>query len=517
MKTFLGSLFVALVAAAFAYQLSKKAPDVRYSLSERIPVTFATADEVPSESVQRLEIRNVGNEEARDVQVKLSARVTWFKLLKHSEKSAPIVFSNRVPFELVYPSLPPEASFVIIFRSTGSVQNAAVSVRHSAGLATEALTKTPSTWPGWIIWFIIVLNLATSAHSLLVSQRDRADSRLASKKLSEVFEAKKPIFVSRSTWKAAVKNAVMKRIDQTSDTDEALERSAATLVLNLTKPGQVDQILWGEMVASAAKTYERSLKQLPKLSWLPLESLYSLKKPSSLSETVWLEFQKEIRKRHVAEVTPHAWDHDNIRKLLRSAPIQLQGTQEGSKLHDYLQGEHARLLSERMIGTTDPLSRLDEADLSLLDQKRRAKVVTLAYDIQLTQYSKSLLWARADAVLGLAKPEWLEDADFAVIKRVAQMEKDASTARNEATQMQTAALRERAEISALKERLEWQLQTIHNVLTDPSAADRVEEYHDRFAPGNLANLKRLAQASRRDEPADRRPRSNRRSPSNPRR
>ena len=350
MKKFVGSLFVALFAAAFAYQLSRKAPDVRYTLSERIPVTFSTSDdELPAESVQRLEVRNVGNDEAREVQVKLNARVTWHKLLKHSETSAPVVFANRVPFELVYPSLPPEASIVVIFRSTGSVQNTAVSVHHSAGRATEALARTGTSWGSWIMWFAILVNLFASVLTVFTDQRSRADRRLAYKKLSDVLGAKKPLLVNDGTWRSSLRAALVKLVEQPSDTVEALKRSDASLILNLAQPPQVDAILWAEVQAAASRTYERSFKQLIKAPLSSVQSLYTLQKPAGVSQAVWRDLQDDVRKRHVAEITPRAWDQTAIRLLLRAAPPELEGTDEWTKLHQHLQDEHSRLLAERFI------------------------------------------------------------------------------------------------------------------------------------------------------------------------
>jgi hypothetical protein len=52
-----------------------------------------------------------------------------------------------------------------------------------------------------------------------------------------------------------------------------------------------------------------------------------------------------------------------------------------------------------------------------------------------------------------------------------------------------------SELKTKREKVERQLQLIHNVLADPSAIDRVEDHDDTFARGNLDNLKRLAQAA----------------------
>ncbi len=51
-----------------------------------------------------------------------------------------------------------------------------------------------------------------------------------------------------------------------------------------------------------------------------------------------------------------------------------------------------------------------------------------------------------------------------------------------------------SEVEAKREKVERQLRLIHDVLTDPSAIDRVEEYDGTFAKGNLENLARLARA-----------------------
>jgi hypothetical protein len=52
-----------------------------------------------------------------------------------------------------------------------------------------------------------------------------------------------------------------------------------------------------------------------------------------------------------------------------------------------------------------------------------------------------------------------------------------------------------SELRAKREKVERQLQLIHDALTDPGAIARVEDYDDTFAKGNLDNLKKLAQAA----------------------
>ncbi|HLK17735.1 MAG TPA: hypothetical protein VKT81_02230 [Bryobacteraceae bacterium] len=44
----------------------------------------------------------------------------------------------------------------------------------------------------------------------------------------------------------------------------------------------------------------------------------------------------------------------------------------------------------------------------------------------------------------------------------------------------------------IKAKVVRQLEVINDFISDPGVLDRIEEYEELFAPGNLANLKTLA-------------------------
>jgi hypothetical protein len=100
MKSFVAFLIIALAAAYYTYYLNRSSPDIRYALSDRIPVSFLGPNEKLSENVQQLEVKNIGTTEAKKIQIKINGEVTSYKIEKASETDNPQVFNQGRSFEL---------------------------------------------------------------------------------------------------------------------------------------------------------------------------------------------------------------------------------------------------------------------------------------------------------------------------------------------------------------------------------------------------------------------------------
>ncbi len=95
----LGGLVVVLIPVYLTYYLNRNIADIRYTLSERIPVNFTNLDEKPSSGVQQLDVRNIGSAEAKKVVIKISGEVTTYRLEKASEVDEVKVFTRLLCFK----------------------------------------------------------------------------------------------------------------------------------------------------------------------------------------------------------------------------------------------------------------------------------------------------------------------------------------------------------------------------------------------------------------------------------
>jgi hypothetical protein len=490
-KTIIGTLVASIAAALVTYALTKKAPDVRYSLSDRIPVTFTNQDEVPSESVQQLEVRNVGNEEAHDIQVRINSHITLVKLIKHSERVAPAVYVDRIPFELVYPSLPPDASFAIVFKSAQPVPNSIVTVRHAGGMAKEALAPSNTAWTTIFVWAVVAFNIIMTILSFGDSIESRLRRRLDYKPISGIIVSRKPWYASVARWETALREALIGKVKEYSGylTVDSLSKSNASVILDLTRPDRLSDAAWTEVAAAASTAYQDAFRRTIKSAGSKIEGIYSIAKPASLTQATWRELQQEARQYHATEITPPAWDRTKILDLLRNPPQALADSDEWSNLSGFLQKELLRLLTHDIIGSPDPIKKLSETELALLKKSDRSEIQQMAYQLQLARYGETIARWGTDEIVANGRPSWMKDADFKVFNDLSRLEQRAEKCIADAEAAKTAAVEEYEKEKGLRQRIEWQLAAIQDVLNDPNAADRVESYADQFAPGNLANLK----------------------------
>ncbi|MCX5758669.1 MAG: hypothetical protein NTU83_09230, partial [Candidatus Hydrogenedentes bacterium] len=69
---------------------------------------------------------------------------------------------------------------------------------------------------------------------------------------------------------------------------------------------------------------------------------------------------------------------------------------------------------------------------------------------------------------------------------------DLETTEREVSDLKVSLVRTSEETAALRQKVTLQLDIIHRILCDPSEALRIEEHSNPFAPGNFANLRRVA-------------------------
>jgi len=135
----IGTVAITLLPVLATWYISRSAPDVRYTLLERIPVSAGSAQS-PVETVQQLQVRNSGSAKAERIIVRVNEPVKLDNVSKYAESDQIKVVSTERSFQLEYPELPPDGRFSLVLRSLGSgINTGNLDISHSAGKATEAL------------------------------------------------------------------------------------------------------------------------------------------------------------------------------------------------------------------------------------------------------------------------------------------------------------------------------------------------------------------------------------------
>ena len=199
MRAFVLPITIGVILAAFGWWLNQDRYDIRYTLSEKIPLSFGSGQQ---ETVQQLEVKNLSNKEVTRVQVKLPPRVTQHEIVKNSQADTADVFTSPDSFELLYAALPPQGSFRLVFKTTGvGVSKHEVQVRHSRGSAQEALADSSlqliSTWmnAGFFLFYVCVILIQFRNFSIDDWRRN------AEYESEKVLRASKPIYIPRDRWK----------------------------------------------------------------------------------------------------------------------------------------------------------------------------------------------------------------------------------------------------------------------------------------------------------------------------
>ncbi|WP_169007774.1 hypothetical protein [Faecalispora jeddahensis] len=141
------TLIITLIGAYFAFYISRSTVDLKYTLSERIVIN------TQGESVQQLEIKNLGNASAEKIVINLIGDIKTHSITKNVENDEVQEFSKTDGLQIVYPELPPQSSIKIALTSTGR-DGSKVSISHSKGVASEALSSSSPSIIGIILAII---------------------------------------------------------------------------------------------------------------------------------------------------------------------------------------------------------------------------------------------------------------------------------------------------------------------------------------------------------------------------
>lgn len=218
-STIIGSfitLIVTLIGAYFAFYLSRSTVDLKYTLSERIVIN------TQGESVQQLEIKNLGNTSAEKIVINLVGDIKTHSIIKNVENDIVQEFSTPDGLQIIYPDLPPQSSIKIALTSFER-DGCKVSINHNKGSAKEALSSSSSSSKNTIsnvllytmLVFYIWINIKNTLLSIWLGY---AVSKYSFDKVLKRFSP--PVFLKKK-WQdireLALRSALLKIINEADD------------------------------------------------------------------------------------------------------------------------------------------------------------------------------------------------------------------------------------------------------------------------------------------------------------
>jgi hypothetical protein len=546
---FLGTLIIAVVGVILTYFLNLNKPDVRYTLSEEIPLSFSTSSDAENENVQQLEIRNVGSAVAEKIVVKIAGDITKYKILKYISSDEVEDFIDQQSAEFVYPALPPQSGFKIIFTSTKVINPSDLNISHSIGRAVNALAVSNRS-SAYITWGIFILliggYLIWIFNALRASSFDLRRSEIKWKKIDQALESTKPWYVTDSKWVTTHVELIRELLKEEYVQQEKIAYCASYGLLHLGKPSHFSEPDWKELNDLAISCLKDHLsKSINSYSESSILSVLRLSKPERFPKDDWDAIQTKTNEKYIERNTENLIRKANMVGLLYREKPEAVPDNTWQTIRDFCRNRYYNELILDINIKKEPRSVIEENDLDILDTNQKTKLEEVVQ--QISKYKdylaimESLLrgneipyekpatlddweWDRIINIEGLIartndhsaimkdlfngnelpteKPitltdwEWNEILKFETL--IAQT-KVIETEKQELKQQELELIKEESEManeqttcSQLKSKVLKQLEYIHNVLNDPSTIERIESYDDTFSSGNWSNLKRIA-------------------------
>jgi hypothetical protein len=305
-------------------------------------------------------------------------------------------------------------------------------------------------------------------------------------------------------------------------------------LLNSGKPKNLPDDIWAKAVPGLINQYILRMIAVAQSAskWSDpgtIRKLLAVPKPIMVFDEKWNELQKDLGARYRTAVIARVLSrpYSSPADAFDSIQIAELDKSELDETRDWLRALYYAFLARETSRGLSPVEAINKADLKHLSPDDADALRAFAYQRQM-KYVRDVCtpWA-ADQFLSASKPAFMSDDDYdrltklakavkkadegerrysALIANVRLLLKGATLASNPPPEISpdewTNLKRiqqdfvQQNELAVLKARVLRQLDVINVFMNDPSVIDRIEEYETVFAPGNLSNLRRLAQQLR---------------------
>lgn len=421
-------IIVPILAVFLAYQLNKKVPDVRYTLSRGIPITFqrgTTYAEQGAVSAQELVVKNIGNAKAENIQIKIKGKLEKYELSKNFASDVPKVISDNTGFSLLYNELPPKGSFTLIFSFIGpGISQDDISISDQNGLCKQALAQdTFSIWKSTIsaLFTLVYIVLAIGFLSSLFA--DRWKSTIQYQPYNQVVTRKKPFYVSEDIWNEALVGLLKKKIIDEYFNDK-MDESLCYKILTSPKPDTLAEHIWLSLVDTSAKELESMFsRKWEYTSGDYILNLLKIAKPLNFPQNRWDEIHEKLSEKYVAskKVFISFSTIRSITKELAQQKPEAVSQKAWLTYLTYLKTEYKHLFLAELNYATNPIVYLEDANIDLLplSQDEQKELRNAVYEAMLEQTKDDLDQMTAKNILESPKPTWIKAEDYQPLKDMA--------------------------------------------------------------------------------------------------
>ena len=411
---------LAITAATIfgTYYYNRTVPDVRYTLSEPIPISFLSPNGNP-ESIQQLEIKNVGNLKSERVRVKITGHIRAYKLDPYSQEDKPNVFSEGSNFEIAYPELPPQGGFTVTVKAEGfTVNSSNLMIGDSTGPSRAALSKESSS--GSFSWIFVAINLISAMVYWIVTAWKIKELNLDVAPMTALLRMRRPWYLTQKRWSKLFVGAITYKLER--DYAHHAETSNSYQLLNTNRPKDLDESDWEEITAKASTKFKGVYDEGLRRSVMTSEVLrvMEMEKPRHLSETDWCGLLARSAKEFEKRATYLMFDGIELQGKLKSERPEAIDEETWARVKIYWRRELLAVLERSLSTVPKPTAFLSDYDLSVLDENSRLKLVTKAFEEEFGSYKSLTTTDEAKRFIETPKPDDIDEKRYLDLKQRAE-------------------------------------------------------------------------------------------------
>lgn len=537
-------ILVTIIAGVIVYSLTAPKPNIRYSLSGPISVNVSNA----IGNVQQLDIKNFGDAEGKDINIKINGKNISYELIKYSSSDSEQIYKYDRQLEIMYPKLPPEAQISIILKTQEPISIKDISIYNSNGKAKEILSKSNNFLLDYIIIILgyIIMTLYFGRLTAISSLESKVRYRP-----NDILSSKMPFYISEEKWKSirdeAIENKVIKDFTAFYDYPRlAIENDNNYKFLSSEKPDYLNNNEWKILLKKSNALFNVFLdyRLSEENNYEKVFNFLLIQKPKYYNQIQWNDFIKRCNDKYISlkkdKLFRYSSSSDNYVKEIKS--------EKPSEINQEIWDEYINriisycitILHFEIITQSNPIEYLENIGLDYTTLDGRI-LMNKAYKIQLSKITPIKTAEQANKFINQPKPKWMQQLDYTSIldeaKSLLRVEQEKSTYLalinickslikfeelptnrpdnidedtwnrlydiDSKLKAETQELKNKAEkleirekqiegTEKLRDKVLKQLSVINEFLNDQTVLNRIEEYEDIFASGNLANLRKIA-------------------------
>lgn len=416
---------ITLVTTVVLFNIGNEKPDLVYTVSGNIPMN--TSDDSRDSNIQQVEVKNIGNQAANNIQIVIDGEIIDSKVIKDSEADKVTIYPDK--FELVYTELPPEGNFKLIIESTlNGLNENILTVKSENGLARNGLEDKENplllliiTAISFLVYFTI---MAYSIRDMLINQKVKRIALRAYESMDYIYK-KKPFYIKENDWKDIVKTFIQVKLKEDISTKYTIsaEKLNCIFILKSDRPLCLSEGDWTEIKREAKETLFLKIDYAAFIQSYSndrltefLTSIYDYK--ISFSETLNLELSKELSSSYLKNRKNKFFIYTkDINNELTKPKPKFVIAEDWEEYQSFLGNlQYMYILEEIYKSYNNPFEKI--AEYEKIIHKDIKELKKLAYDIEFYRFISNTFNHLFEKIELKDKPNWMEDEDYQKINRI---------------------------------------------------------------------------------------------------